>query len=362
MNPIRPLGGLIALLVMLCCVPETQGQNPPSITAQPQSATVVVGSATNLFVEATGDALLSYRWYLGSTALVDDPAHLTGSTNPTLGLANISTADAGNYSVVVSDAFGNATSWVASVTVVSLPVIYTTSDTTVAVGATVNLSADISSAASLTNQWFFNGAPIVTNQNLILHEYPLASGGIESDLTIVNAQISDSGNYWVVSSNLAGGATSSNIVLVVVPLPEITQQPQSQTVTNGDAVVFNIAATDGRPLTYKWYYNDNNHLLSDDARHFGTSTPSFTISNTVSSDSGFYYAVISNGIGTSYSSNAQLTVLVPPSVTKQPLSRSVPQGLATTFSSTGTGSAPLSFQWRLNDVNVSSATASDLKL
>src|SRR4051812_17267124 len=109
MNPIRPLGGLIALLVMLCCVPETRGQNPPSITAQPQSATVVVGGATNLFVEATGDAPLSYQWYAGPTKLFDD-AHVTGSTIATLSLPNVSTNDAASYSVVVSNAFGNATS------------------------------------------------------------------------------------------------------------------------------------------------------------------------------------------------------------------------------------------------------------
>lgn len=359
MNPIRPLGGLIALLVMLCCIPETRGQNAPSITTQPQSATAVVGGATNLFVVATGNAPLRYQWYAGTTALVDD-AHLTGSTNAALSLTNITTADAASYSVVVSNASGVVTSLVATVTVVSLPVINIVNNPAVAIGGNVNLGASIFSTASLTNQWFFNGVPVVTNERFVINEYPFVSGGgINSVLTILNAQVSDAGTYWLVASNLAGGTTSSCTLVVGYP-PEITQHPQPQTVTNGYTVVFNVAATGSDPLSYKWNYNSS--PLSDDARHFGTTTASLTISNTLSSDSGSYSVDVANAIATSYSSNVLLTVLVPPAVTKQPLSRSVPQGLPTTFSSTGTGSAPLSFQWRLNDVAISGATASDLKL
>ncbi|MGZ5543059.1 MAG: immunoglobulin domain-containing protein [Limisphaerales bacterium] len=345
-----------ALLVTL----SSQGQSSPVINSQPQSQTIATNGTTILTVDASGTAPINYQWYIGTTPL-SDSARMIGTQTAALTITNATSAEGGSYSVLLTNAFGNATSWVATVTVVSLPVINIVSNPAVAVGGNVNLGAYIFSAASVTNQWFFNGVPVVTNEKFVVNEYPLVSGGgIDSALTVLNAQFSDAGNYWLVASNLAGGTTSSYSTLVVGYPPEITQHPQPQTVTNGYTVVFNVAATGSDPLSYKWNYNSS--PLSDDARHFGTTTASLTISNTLSADSGSYSVDVANAISKSFSSNAQLTVLVPPSVTKQPLSRSVPQGLPTTFSSTGNGSAPLSFQWRLNDVAISGATASDLKL
>ena len=39
--------------------------------------------------------------------------------------------------------------------------------------------------------------------------------------------------------------------------PQITKQPQSQTVTNGDAASFSVAASGTSPLSYQWKFNGN---------------------------------------------------------------------------------------------------------
>lgn len=83
----------------------------PVIVAQPRGATVNAGTTLALTVAATGAPAPSYQWR-------KDGAALAGATADTLVLANIAAAQAGNYSVVVTNAGGVVTSDTASVQVV----------------------------------------------------------------------------------------------------------------------------------------------------------------------------------------------------------------------------------------------------
>jgi hypothetical protein len=63
--------------------------------------------------------------------------------------------------------------------------------------------------------------------------------------------------------------------------------------------------------------------------------------------------VVTNAWGTtSVSSNAILTVLGPPVITIQPTNQTVSQGTNVTFLVAASGSAPLTYQWRINLTNV----------
>lgn len=81
----------------------------PSITQQPTASHVVSGQTVTLTVQAVGGNL-SYQWDLGTSPI-------PGATNNTLVLTNISIGQSGNYSVVVSNALGTATSATVTVTV-----------------------------------------------------------------------------------------------------------------------------------------------------------------------------------------------------------------------------------------------------
>ena len=83
---------------------------PPTITAHPQSQAVRVGSSAALSVTAWGTAPLAYQWIFNGNALAN-------ATNSTLTRASVTTAEAGNYSVVVSNAQGSAVSSNAALTV-----------------------------------------------------------------------------------------------------------------------------------------------------------------------------------------------------------------------------------------------------
>ena len=75
------------------CASLTVNENLLVVSA-PVSVTNCPGTVASFNVSATGTGL-SYQWYKGATAL-------TGQTNSSLVVANVSAADAGTYSVVVS--------------------------------------------------------------------------------------------------------------------------------------------------------------------------------------------------------------------------------------------------------------------
>ena len=90
---------------------------PPTITTQPQSASGSIGNVS-FSVQASGSNLV-YQWH-------KDGQPLAGQTAPTLTLVNVQAADAGNYTVVVSNLVGglpvnSVTSSVATLTVTAPP-------------------------------------------------------------------------------------------------------------------------------------------------------------------------------------------------------------------------------------------------
>jgi hypothetical protein len=90
---------------------------PPQITTQPTNQTTDLGMNAQFSVVASGTGTLTYQWWFNQTNL------LTGATNTTLILTNVTLAEAGLYSVTVSDVFGSTNSTQAQLTVAALPSI-----------------------------------------------------------------------------------------------------------------------------------------------------------------------------------------------------------------------------------------------
>ena len=91
---------------------------PPGITNQPASQAVVLGQKASFSVVAGGTSPLGYQWRLGGIPL-------SGATNASLSLTNIQPNQAGSYTVLVTNAYGSATSTVAALTVYVPPSITT---------------------------------------------------------------------------------------------------------------------------------------------------------------------------------------------------------------------------------------------
>jgi len=77
--------------------------SPPEITSQPAGQSVVTGEAATFTVAASGSLPLSYQWQVGGTNL-SDGGQVAGSSTSTLTLGSVTAANAGTYSVIVSNA------------------------------------------------------------------------------------------------------------------------------------------------------------------------------------------------------------------------------------------------------------------
>ncbi len=107
-------------------------------------------------------------------------------------------------------------------------------------------------------------------------------------------------------------------------------------------------------MSYKWQ--------STSGPIAGATASTLTLTNIQPVNADNYSVVITNIAGSFNSSNAPLTVNVPPGISVQPLSQSVTAGSNVTFSVTATGTAPLNYQWQNSGGPIVGATGSALTL
>lgn len=254
---------------------------PPAITTGPQSQTVNAGTSASFSVTATGTAPLSYQWFFGASAI-------SGATASSYTVANAQAANVGNYSVVVTNVAGTATSGNAALGVTPVGPSITSQPQSQAVGQSSSATFSVTAQGStpFSYQWLFNNGAI--------------NGATSSSYTIPNTQQSNTGSYSVVVTNNYGSATSSAATLTILVPPIISTQPQGQLATIGTNVTFNVGLSQGTNVTYQWKFN-------------GTAIPSatlssFSIASVQWASAGSYSVVVTNGAGTATSSDAVLTV------------------------------------------------------
>ena len=171
----------------------------PAITTQPANQTVLQGASATFSVVATGTPSPTYQWYVNGTSAI------SGATNASYSIPNAQLANQGPYTVKVTNAAGEVTSSIATLTVNVLPAITTQPESrrVVALGGTVSLTASVTGATSY--QWRRNGVEL--------------NGATSSSLTISNARRGvDDGWYQLIASN-ASGPTVSRAAWVVVSVP-----------------------------------------------------------------------------------------------------------------------------------------------
>jgi hypothetical protein len=294
------------------------------------------GATVILTVGASGTGSLSYQWFRDGVAV-------PGATEATLTLSNAQAGDVGAYTVVISNSGGSITSSPATLAVHGAPAITSQPQTqTAVVGATVTLAVEASGTAPLAYQWLKNGVSLYDSARI--------SGTGTPTLTITQIHPGEAGNYSVVVSNSYGFVLSSNAALsVLLAPPAITQQPVSQVATQGERVSLTAAAIGTPPLYYQW-------TLDGLPIRAGTS-PAYTLASAQPGDQGEYSLTVSNAAGVAVSSNATITLLLPPSIYQQPGSLVVTQSRNATFIVGAGGTPPLSYQWLLDGTNLPGATS-----
>jgi subtilisin family serine protease len=268
---------------------ESTTATAPQILSQFNSQTVVEGSPVFLVVLASGTAPLSYQW-------LKDGNPVPEATSSRLDIAAATAADAGRYSVVVSNAAGTARSGNLRLTVTpaALPpriVVHPESRTAVT-GSSVSLVVVASGTPPFQYQWRKGetALPGETNQTL----------------TLTSVALSDAGAYSVTISNGAGIDSSRDAILSVVQLqlaPTITKHPTAHSLNEGDSLELVVEATGLGPFSYEW--------LRDGLPLPGAVGSEYVRDNAVSGDAGVYQARVSNPFGSSVSEAIRVEVRIP---------------------------------------------------
>lgn len=165
-------------------------QAAPAFTTHPTSQSVAVGGNVTFTVAVTGSPQPTLQWQRDGVAI-------QGQTGSSLALTNVQASQAGNYTVVATNAAGSVTSNVAMLTVTgggaATPTI-TAHPVSVNArsGTTVALTVAATNATSF--QWRRNGGAI--------------AGGTSDTLILENVSASQAGNYSVVVSNGSNEVTS----------------------------------------------------------------------------------------------------------------------------------------------------------
>ncbi|MGA2863416.1 MAG: immunoglobulin domain-containing protein [Verrucomicrobiota bacterium] len=139
--------------------------------------------------------------------------------------------------------------------------------------------------------------------------------------------------------------------------PGIAQQPQSCTNVVGTTAIFTVEATGTLPLAYQW-----RRLSGTWSDLAGCTDTNLWLTNVQASHAGDYRVVVTNLDGAATSDVAHLTILVPPQITPAVSfqHQAVHVGTSASFTVTASGTAPLSYQWRLDAHDLSGQTSNTL--
>ena len=316
----------------------------PTITTQPASTTVTAPAAASFSVVAVGDAPLSYQWRRNGVAI-------SGATSASYALSSTSALDNGaQFSVVVSNTVGTATSAIATLTVVG------------GGGGPIGPIFDVhftSNADGFTYQDdLFRG----TNQPSYASGNYISSGGFSGGALRV----------------LVGGINSNLI----------------NNMSGGWRRTFTLAVPTQLTLTFRHrlvgtsYESDEfgQTLVSLDSTLHGVA-PNDYIAQIITGSTGWQLVQLNlgtiaagthtlalGGYNNKKNSSSETSEIliddlllapvepVPPSITTQPANVTVTEPAAAAFSVVATGDAPLNYQWQRNGVDIGGATSSSYTL
>ena len=264
----------------------------PSITTQPAAQTAAVGGSASFSVTASGDATLTYQWSR-------DDVVLPSAQSATLTLSSLNAADAGNYSVLVKNSLGSATSVAVSLTITGLPPAIVTSPSarTVTAGSSATFAVVASGSPVLTYQWRKAGVALIGNTT-----------ATTAALTLTNAQAADAANYDVVITNSVGSVTSALAALTVSPAaPSVTSAPTTQISAPGATATLSVVASGTAPLTYQW-----RKAGAPLTGNTSATTATLSIPGATAADSGSYEVIITNALGSITSAAIALNITVIP--------------------------------------------------
>ena len=258
----------------------------PTITRSPVAQTLTVGGTLALSVTYTGTPAPTFQW-------LRDGLPIAGATGPTLVVAGVGAADAGSYTVTITNSLGTITSSAAQIAVNAAPAAPVfaaapAAQTAVAGGAVV-FAVEVAGVPAPRIQWLKDGRGI--------------DGATSATLILNNISAADAGFYAALADNASGVVTSPAAQLTVTPAavsPVLVAQPAPIVAGIGSTVVFSAAATGMPAPTYQW---------QRDGKAITDATAAALVFAATAADAGSYGVTATNASGTVASTAAALTVI-----------------------------------------------------
>jgi fibronectin type 3 domain-containing protein len=162
------------------------------------------------------------------------------------------------------------------------------------------LSVAATDATPLSYQWYEGASGDTSN--------PIAGATSSSYTTPVLTQTT---SYWVRVNNSCGSYADSDPAIITMAgsctAPNITSQPQSQTIQNGQTATMSVGASGTAPFSYQWYRGssgDTSNPISS-ATSSNYTTPALTQTTS-------YWVRVNNTCGSADSNTATITITVIP--------------------------------------------------
>lgn len=303
------------------------------INTHPQNETRCETDVVTFVVNATGTNL-TYQWQKNGVNL-GNVGNVTGAFSASLNITNLTSADADNYTCIVSGDCNNLTSSPAILTINDLTAINTHPlDATLCEGSSTTLLVD-AVGTNLLYQWKLDGVDI--------SDVGSFTGTNTNTLLISNCLTTDEGTYTCVVSGDCFSANSQPAYVTVQPTTSIVLNPQDKTRCTGDNVLFAVSAL-GDNLTYQWQLN-NTDIVGEIANNI-------TINPIAGADEGAYTCVISGTCGDITSNPGILTVQLEPVFNLQPVDVITCEDNVANFNIDVTGTN-LIYQWQKDGVDLS---------
>src|SRR5688572_27142157 len=290
--------------------------------------TLCPGETAVFSTVASGTGPFTYQW-------TKDNGVLSGETNSSMVITNVTSINAGQYCVQVT---GNCTSVTncATLTVKTNTSATALANLTLCPGETATFSTVASGTGPFTYQW--------TKDNGVLN------GQTNSSLVITNVTSINAGQYCV---QVTGNCTSvTNCATLTVKTNTSATALTNLAKCPGERATFSTVASGTGPFTYQW--------TKDNAVLIGQTNNSLVITNVTSINAG-QYCVQVTGNCTSVTNCATLTVRTNTSATALANLAKCP-GESATFSTVASGTGPFTYQWSKNGTNISSATTSSYNI
>lgn len=203
----------------------------PKILSQPTDQTFSLGENVSMTVQVDGTGPLNYQWQLNGI-------NMDGEITETLSLIGISSDDAGNYTLVITNPFDTVTSSPIQISVESpLTIADVSPDIVVTEGSPLSLFVEALGSGPLAYQWKRNGADL--------------EGQVSAIFNLARADQDHAGIYQVLISNESGLALSREITVVVEPAAPIILVLEQPRVSN-DVFYFSINTTEATTVSIEY--------------------------------------------------------------------------------------------------------------